>query len=68
MAKGADVVCTFTNTRDQGTIELKKVWSGTPGQTTLNIGSGVGGTQVATQQTGANGGAPLTTGDRKSVV
>ncbi|MBI3572595.1 MAG: DUF11 domain-containing protein [Candidatus Kerfeldbacteria bacterium] len=62
VAKNHTVVCTFTNTRDQGTIELKKVWSGTPGQTTLNIGSTAGGNQVDAQLTGAAGAAPLTTG------
>ncbi len=56
------VICSFTNTRDQGTIELKKVWSGTGGQTTLNIGTSAGGTQTASVQTGASGAAPLTTG------
>lgn len=56
------VICTYTNTRKQGTVELKKVWSGTAGQTTLNIGTSNGGSQVDTQQTGANGAAPLTTG------
>ena len=57
-----DVVCTFTNTRLPGSIELKKVWSGTPGQTTLNIGTSAGGSQTDTQLTGAAGAAPLTTG------
>jgi len=56
------VVCTFTNTRKQGSIELKKAWVGTGGQTTLRIGTSVGGTQVDTQLTGANGTGPLTTG------
>lgn len=59
---GAHYTCTFTNARDTGTIELKKVWSGQTGQTTLNIGSTVGGTQVDTQLTGTVGAAPLTTG------
>ena len=45
-----------------GSIELKKVWSGTAGQTTVQIGTTAGGTQVDTQQTGAGGAAPLTTG------
>lgn len=57
-----DVICVYTNTRNQGTIELKKVWSGTGGQTTLQIGTSNGGTQVDTQLTGAAGAAPLTTG------
>jgi hypothetical protein len=64
VATGHAVICTFTNTRDQGTIELKKVWVGPGGQTTLNIGSSAGGTQVASQQTGASGGTPLTTGSQ----
>lgn len=59
---GETVTCTFTNTKQQGTIELKKAWSGTGGQTTLNIGTSNGGSQVDTQLTGANGTAPLTTG------
>ncbi len=62
LAVGQNVTCTFTNTRDTGTIELKKVWSGPAAQTTLNIGSTAGGTQVDTQLTGAVGAAPLTTG------
>jgi len=59
---GANVTCTFVNTLQTGTIELKKVWSGTGGQTTLNIGTTAGGTDVASTQTGANGTTPLTTG------
>ena len=47
-----------------GTIELKKAWVGTGGQTTLNIGTSAGGTQTASVQTGTSGGAPLTTGVR----
>ncbi len=44
---GGAVVCTVTNTRQKGTIELKKVWSGglagaTP-QATLQIGTGSSG-------------------------
>lgn len=54
--------CTFHNAQQTGSIELKKVWSGTGGQTTLNIGSTVGGTEIASQQTGVAGGIPLTTG------
>jgi hypothetical protein len=61
IATGDVVVCTFTNTRNQGSIELKKVWSGSPGQATLNIGTSSGGSQVVTQTTGAAGAAPLTT-------
>src|SRR2546429_182411 len=40
---------TFTNTRKTGSVELKKVWSGTVGETTLNIGTAAGGSQVATK-------------------
>lgn len=58
---------TICNARDTGTIELKKAWSGTAGQTTLNIGATAGGTQVASQLTGAAGAAPLTT-DNKMVT
>src|SRR3954449_10731785 len=54
--------CTFNNGLVNGSIELKKVWSGTGGQTTLQIGTADGGAQVDSQQTGANGAAPLTTG------
>ncbi|HSD98561.1 MAG TPA: hypothetical protein VLB73_02570 [Patescibacteria group bacterium] len=64
VTNGQDIVCTITNTRSTGTIELKKVWSGTGGQTTLNIGTSAGGTQVASVQTGANGATPLTTGTK----
>ncbi|MGE5750009.1 MAG: hypothetical protein ACM31F_08605 [Gemmatimonas sp.] len=62
VATGDVVVCTFTNTRNQGSIELKKVWSGTGGQTTLKIGTAASGSQVTSQQTGAAGAAPLSTG------
>jgi hypothetical protein len=61
IAGGASVTCTYTN-RAKGSVELKKLWSGTPGQTTLNIGSSIGGHEVDQQQTGAAGAAPLTTG------
>ncbi len=64
LATGELVTCTFTNTRSQGTIELKKAWSGTAGQTTLNIGTSAGGGQIASQLTGAGGAAPLTTGTK----
>ena len=62
LKEGENVTCTYTNTRDQGSIELKKAWVGTGGQTTLNIGNSAGGAQVDTQLTGAAGAAPLTTG------
>ena len=54
---GSDIVCTFTNTRDRGKIELKKHWVGTVGEVTLNIGTAAGGSQTATKDlTGANKG------------
>ena len=57
VATGDAVVCTFTNTRDQGTIELKKHWVGTVGEVTLNIGTDEGGDQVDTEDlTGPNKG------------
>ena len=31
VATGDDIVCTFTNTRDEGSIERRKVWVGTAG-------------------------------------
>src|SRR5205823_5681691 len=39
VAQGDDIVCTFTNTRQRGSVELAKVWSGTAGQTTLDVGT-----------------------------
>lgn len=64
VASGHTVICTFTNTRNTGTVELKKVWSGTPGTTTLAIGTTVGGNQIASQViSGANGTTSPTTVD-----
>src|SRR5207248_1156621 len=40
VAAGDHVICTFTNTRNQGTIELKKHWVGTAGTTPLSIDQG----------------------------
>ena len=54
LKEGENVTCTFSNTR-LGTVELTKVWSGTPGSTTLNIGTAAGGSQVASQLVTANG-------------
>ena len=53
VTKGSDIVCTFTNTRDTGKIELKKHWVGTAGSVTINIGTSAGGSQTATAN--ANG-------------
>jgi prealbumin domain-containing protein len=61
VGKGDQITCTITNSRHQGAIELVKVWSGTPGQTTLDIGTTKGDDDVDTQLTGANGADPLTT-------
>jgi hypothetical protein len=61
VGSGDHVICTYTNTRKRGTIELKKAWVGTAGQTTLNIGVTAGGSTIASTLTGPNGGAPLTT-------
>jgi hypothetical protein len=58
VAVGEDdvVVCTFTNTRQQGSIQLDKVWSGTPGTTTLRIGTTADGSEVDSETvSGANG-------------
>ncbi|MDD1653597.1 MAG: hypothetical protein LUQ64_03535, partial [Methanomicrobiales archaeon] len=53
----------FGNHRQTGKIELTKVWSGTGGQTTLQIGTTSGDDDVDSQQTGENGASPLTTGE-----
>ena len=46
VAQGADVVCTYTNTRKQGSIELRKDWIGTPSSVDLKIGTTAGGSEV----------------------
>jgi hypothetical protein len=56
VGQGDDVVCTFTNTRKRGAIELRKVWSGTASSATLNIGTSAGGSNVDTENVGASGG------------
>ena len=61
VAANDDVVCTFTNTRNGGAIELVKEWVGTGGQTTLQIGTTAGDDDTDFQLTGADGAAPLTT-------
>jgi hypothetical protein len=43
------VTCVYTNTRKTGSIELKKVWEGTAGETTLKIGATVGGDEVVSK-------------------
>ena len=40
VATGDDIVCTFTNTRDEGSIELHKVLVGTAGNVTVSIDQG----------------------------
>jgi len=64
LSAGQNATCTITNTRNTGTIELKKIWSGSGGQTTLRIGTTQNGSEVRSQLTGTNGGNPLTTGQR----
>jgi uncharacterized repeat protein (TIGR01451 family) len=49
VASNHHVVCTYTNTRKVGTIELKKAWVGDAGNVTLNIGTVAGGGQVASK-------------------
>jgi hypothetical protein len=61
IGNGHVVVCTFTNTRKQGSIKVDKVWVGPGGQTTLKIGTSAGGSEVKSQLTGLAGTAPLTT-------
>src|SRR5207249_2921765 len=63
VAQGDVIVCTFTNTRKQGSIELTKSWSGTAGQTTLNIGTSATSAERRAEQDGTARSAPLTTGD-----
>ncbi len=55
VAKDHVVVCTFTNTRKSGSIELKKVWVGQPGSAQLKVGSSAGGSDVADKTVAANG-------------
>jgi len=62
VVSGQNLECVFTNTRDTGTIELMKSWSGNGGQTTLKIGTISGGSDIDSQQTGDNGAIPLSTG------
>jgi len=49
-------------TKQYPTIELKKVWVGPGSSTLLRIGTTVNGSETDSQQTGAAGAAPLTTG------
>lgn len=61
-----DITCEITNVRDQGTIELQKVWSGTASLTFLRIGTSQGGTQIANAPVvfanGSTGPYPVDTG------
>lgn len=63
---GEHMSCTFTNTRDTGTITLNKVWSGPGKQVLLAIGTTPNGDQIASIKTGENGTEPLST-DTKTV-
>ncbi|MDD2482786.1 MAG: VWA domain-containing protein [Candidatus Shapirobacteria bacterium] len=68
IGENANVVCTFVNARDTGTIELIKSWSGNGGQTTLKIGTVSGGSDIDSQQTGINGAIPLSTGQNNVIT
>ena len=46
LALGENKTCTITNTRNQGSIELKKDWVGTPSSVDLKIGTSQNGSQV----------------------
>jgi peptidoglycan/xylan/chitin deacetylase (PgdA/CDA1 family) len=55
LGSGEAIVCTFTNVdKVNGSIELKKVWSGTASTTTLTIGSTVGGSDIASKTVNSN--------------
>src|SRR5207237_5192303 len=64
VGKGDVIVCTYTNTRKQGSIELKKDWPGTKGDVTLNIGTSAGGHQTDQQILSGTLGADLTNPSR----
>ena len=61
MASGHAIVCTYTNTRKPGTIELVKTWVGTKGDVTLKIGTESGASDVASKELVAVNG---TTGEK----
>jgi outer membrane biosynthesis protein TonB len=61
LVEDQNVTCTFVNTRDTGSIELRKDWIGTPSSVDLKIGTSAGGNEVdqalgltADGSTGAN--------------
>ena len=57
------MVCTFTNTRDQGSIELKKIWvAARVARRRSTSAPAPVATQTDSQETGATGTGPLTTG------
>jgi hypothetical protein len=56
LASTDSAICTIENTRDIGTIELKKHWAGTAGSTTLSVGTAAAGSNIASQSvSGADG-------------
>ncbi len=52
---GETVTCTYTNTLQTGSVELKKSWIGTPGSATLRIGSSAGGSEIDSATVTSNG-------------
>src|SRR5690606_22020432 len=52
-----DVVCTYTNARKQGSIELRKLWDGTAGEVALRVGRTAGGQEVALRAVEGGGGS-----------
>ena len=50
MAEGENWTCTYNNSRDTGSIELRKHWVGHRRHVTINIGTAAGGSQVATRR------------------
>jgi hypothetical protein len=58
LTAGGAFNCTITNTRDTGTIELKKVWETSSDTVTLKIGTTAGGTDIAEES------SALTTGEK----
>src|SRR5258706_589203 len=62
VATGDTIVCTFTNTRNQGSIELNKVWSGTGGQIGRETGRERGEISVVAVSLKKKRSPPLRTG------
>ncbi len=60
---GKTVTCTFTNTRQSGSIQVVKDFSGTSESVTLKIGTSAGGLQVASKVVSADGATDVKTVD-----